>query len=675
LAIRYRNHASRAGDAGAANERALRILADVIPQIVCTAGPDGRIDHFNRRWFEFTGLSEAETYEKGGWRGAIHPQDRGLLETGLRDAVAAGSEFSVEARIRARSGEYRWFLARAMALRDDDGSVVRYFSTATDIDEQKRVEERETFLSHVSEVLGSTLDAATILQKITELCVPAFADWCQVQSISAGDELVVEAVNHRDPQLKELLERLVGRSVIAMRDASSGSPVVLRQMRSRILDYEATLRAVRDNVPDVHDRAIYEAAGLGTAIIIPLVAREEVLGTLHLVNADPASRHPEITLDIADELARRAALAIDNSRLYEREHRVASALQRAMLPAHLPSHERVELSFAYYPAERESRVGGDWYDAFLISEGRIGVSIGDVGGHGLEAAVAMNEARHALRLSALEGLTPARTLRRANAALMLNEDHPIITAVFGIIDVARSTFRYSCAGHPPPAIATLSGKARYLTGGGIPLGVDANASFPTLEVSLAPYATVLLYTDGLIEYDRNIERESARLLDALKGRVADRTSDGAGVLVRHVLDNRQIDDIAVLAATILPARPEPVELRLPANPTSAAIARRLAARYARVAKLAPVRTFDLTIAVGEAVANAVEHAYRGSSGDFVLRLSSRDDKIYGEVRDVGTWRDPVPRADRGRGLEILRATTIRFDINHSPRGTTVAFAV
>jgi PAS domain S-box-containing protein len=665
----------RPRSAAVENERALRMLADAIPQIICTAAPNGRIDHFNRRWFEFTGLSAEQTYAKGGWRAAIHPDDLPALEARMRDAVATGSDFSLETRVRSATGEYRWFLARAMALRAEDGSVVRYFSAATDIDDQKRHERRETFLAHVSEVLASTLDVHAILRKITELCVPAFADWCQVQSLSPDEELVVEAVRHRDLQLNELLETLVGRNVITVGDASSGSPLVVRQAHSRVLDHEASVRAVQENVGDGDDRAVYESAGIGTALIVPLIARGEPRGTLHLVKVDPSSSWSNTTVEIAEELARRAAVAFDNSRLYEHEHRVASALQRAMLPAHLPSHERIELSYAYRPAERESRVGGDWYDAFRISEDRVAVSIGDVGGHGLEAAVAMNEARHALRLSALEGLTPAQTLRRANAALMLNEEHPIITAIFGVIDVTRSRFRYSCAGHPPPAIAPLSGKARYLQGGGVPLGVDLAATFPAREVELEPYTTILLYTDGLIEYDRDIERESRRLLDALSARVQDRSADGAGILLRYVLDNRQMDDIAILAATILPARPDPVELRLPAAPTSAAVARRLAARYARVAKLGSERTFDVTIAVGEAVANAVEHAYRGRSGDFVLRLSARDEKIFGEVQDLGTWRDGQPDPDRGRGLAILRATTSRLALNSSAGGTTVAFAV
>jgi PAS domain S-box-containing protein len=663
-----------ARDVAVRNERVLQMLADVVPQIICTAGPDGKVDYFNRRWFEHTGMSPMQTFENHGWLEALHPEDRGMLEEAWRTAQA-GNDFSAEARIRSADGEYAWYLHRGVALRGANCALARLFVTATDINDRKIAEERERFLAHASDLLTSTLDVSTILQRITELCVPQFADWCQLQSISAEGELLVEAVRHRDPELNRRLEALVGRTVVAMRDGNFGSPLVMRQARTRVLDHNATLRAVWENVPDAEDRAIYDDAGLGSALIVPLIVRGQTRGTLHLVNMNPAFALPKVTIEIAEELARRAALAIDNSRLYEREHRVATALQQAMLPARLPSHSRVELSYAYRPAERESRVGGDWYDAFAISSDEMALSIGDVAGHGLEASVAMNEARQALRLSALEGLSPAETLRRANAALMINEDPPMITAIYGVVDIARATFRYSCAGHPHPALAPFAGKAHYIQGGGIPMGVDKDALFPAREVQLSPYSTLLLYTDGLIEFDRNIERESTRLLEALGDRVQDTGPDGAAAIVRRVLNNRQYDDIAVLAATYLPPLPGMVELRLPAEPTSATIARRFVSRYARVAQLEPDRTFDLVLAVGEAVANAVEHAYRGAAGEFVLRLDARENKIFGEVEDLGTWYDRRPPGERGRGLAILRATTQRFELNRSERGTTVAFAV
>src|SRR5580698_712472 len=182
-----------ARDVAVRNERVLQMLADVVPQIICTAGPDGKVDYFNRRWFEHTGMSPMQTFENHGWLEALHPEDRGMLEEAWRTAQA-GNDFSAEARIRSADGEYAWYLHRGVALRGANGALARLFVTATDINDRKIAEERERFLAHASDLLTSTLDVSTILQRITELCVPQFADWCQLQSISAEGELLVEAV-------------------------------------------------------------------------------------------------------------------------------------------------------------------------------------------------------------------------------------------------------------------------------------------------------------------------------------------------------------------------------------------------------------------------------------------------------------------------------------------------
>ncbi|MBV8151121.1 MAG: SpoIIE family protein phosphatase [Candidatus Eremiobacteraeota bacterium] len=533
------------------NRRFLRMLADAMPQIVCTAFADGTINYFNRRWFEFTGLSPETAFSTGGWLKPIHPDDRMRASDFWRTTTAGRSEQAISVRLRGKGGHYRWFLCRAVPLRDSDDVVIRWLATLTDIDEQKRLEERERFLSHVSDVLNSTLDVRTILQRITELCVPKFADWCQIQTLDADDELRVEAAHHFDPDRDAILKRLVGRNVIT-RDGTLGAPEVVRKGKARQLDHNTTLCAFSANVPDALDRRRYAAAGLGNSLIVPLIARGETFGTLDLVTIDPASQPSESAMEIAGEIALRAALAIDNSRLYEREHRVATALQEAMLPTDLPSLARIAFSSVYRPAERGSEIGGDWYDAFLISRDKVAISIGDVAGHGLPAAVAMSEARQALRLSAVQGLSPAEVLRRTNAMLLLDERETMITAVFGIIDLARMRYTYSCAGHPPPAVVWPCGGVRFLEGGGFPMGVDPDAAFPTRSIALKARSTLVLYTDGLIEFKRNLVEESRRLLDALRERVHQRGSNGAASLLERILDGRQHDDIAILVATILP---------------------------------------------------------------------------------------------------------------------------
>ncbi|MBV8601992.1 MAG: SpoIIE family protein phosphatase [Candidatus Eremiobacteraeota bacterium] len=659
------------------SERLLHVLADTIPQLVWTAKATGELEYFNARWFEYTGMTTQEAYAPRGWLEPVHPDDREQVASAWLEAVALGREYVAELRLRDASGRYRWHLARAVPVRDGTYGL-RWFGSTTDIDTHKQAEEQLTFLAHASAVLSSSLEAGEILKTIAELCVPAIADWCQIQTLMPDGRIVVQSVAHREPEKNDGLKRLVGRSVVRA-EATFGSPQVIRTGRGRVLDHRETLRAVRENVADPRDRQVYELAGLGTAFIVPFVARERVLGTLHLVNVDPRTAHSEAAVRIAESLAQRAAFALDNSRAYEREHRVASELQKAMLPAQLPEHDRIELSFAYRPAENEPEVGGDWYDAFVLPGGGLAISIGDVGGHGLGAAVAMSEARQALRISALEGLSPADVIARANnvalATAIGNADLPMITAIFGVLDVERSTFTYSCAGHPPPLVTTLDGNARFLYGGGVPIGVEKRPAFPTWEVKLEPYSTIVLYTDGLIEFNRNIEQESRRLLSAIQSRVQETEQSGAEAILAEMLTNRQVDDVAILIATILPKRPVDAEIRLAAAPASARIARRFAERFARVAGLEAERAFQLELAVGEAAANAVEHAYPSQGGTFALRLSMRGGIVVGEIRDAGEWRSGPPVDNRGRGLGIMRAITRRLRVDRTPKGTSIVLEI
>ena len=548
-----------ARDVAVRNERVLQMLADAVPQIICTAGSDGTVDYFNRRWFEYTGMSLTQTFEDAGWLRAFHPDDRAAIEEAWRTVAGGANDFSAEARIRSADGEYTWLLHRGVALRAADGALARLFVTATDINDRKLSEEREKFLAHASDVLSSTLDVSTILRRITELCVPQFADWCQLQSLSAEGELIVEAVRHKDPERNRRLEALVGRTVVTVRERD------LRLAAGVAPSAQYGARSQRSSA-----RGLGERTGCGRSCNLRRgrsrygADRSAHRARAHARNAAP--RHDGFSLRDAEDYGRHRRRTCATGRIGDRQ--LASlrtrasgrrrALQQAMLPARLPSHPRVELNNAYRPAERESRVGGDWYDAFAISPDEVALSIGDVAGHGLEASVAMNEARQALRLSALEGLSPAETLRRANAALMINDDHPMITAIYGIVDVAaqrsvtrRPATRSRRSHHLPPK--------RIISRAADSNRVERTRSSPRARSACSPYWTLLLYTDGLIEFDRNIERESTRLLEALGGRVQDTGADGAAALVRHVLNNRQYDDIAVLAATYLPPQPGGVE--------------------------------------------------------------------------------------------------------------------
>lgn len=199
--------------------------------------------------------------------------------------------------------------------------------------------------------------------------------------------------------------------------------------------------------------------------------------------------------------------------LYENEKRIADALQEAFLPKGLPSAPGVELRGAYIPASLRAQVGGDWYDAFELPDKRIVFSIGDVAGHGLEAAVAMSRARQAILAAALEEPDPASVLQRANAAILLQAG-PMVTAICGFIDVAGERIVYATAGHPAPVLARPGSTATFLPQRGYPLGLFGQVEYETFVAEVAAGDLIVFYTDGVVESERDILLGETRLLEA-----------------------------------------------------------------------------------------------------------------------------------------------------------------
>jgi serine phosphatase RsbU (regulator of sigma subunit) len=235
-----------------------------------------------------------------------------------------------------------------------------------------------------------------------------------------------------------------------------------------------------------------------------------------LVRTDPACPFTDDEVVLADEVARRAALSLDNARLYGQQADIAAVLQRSLL-TDLPHLEDLELAAAYRPAQRGAEIGGDWYDAFLLPGGDLAVVVGDVVGHDLQAASRMGALRNMLRVLAVDSArTPGEVLRRLDAAM----DHLGVadsaTAVYSCWHPAgrrRWRFTWSNAGHPPPLVVTPDGEATWLEDGHtLLLGIGTDVPRPTATMDLPPGTTVLLYTDGLVESRaQSIEVGLARL--------------------------------------------------------------------------------------------------------------------------------------------------------------------
>ena len=243
------------------------------------------------------------------------------------------------------------------------------------------------------------------------------------------------------------------------------------------------------------------------------------------------------------EEERRRAVALQAA--YEVEKRIADTLQEAFVQNVLPRLEQLHLSAAFLPASEETLVGGDWYDAFELSDRRVLLAIGDVTGHGLAAAVTMNRARQLFLSCALLDPEPGPLLARVNAHLV-RIGSPLMTAVASLVNAENHEFSYAIAGHPPPVLAEPGRKPRLLQTGSLPLGVMDAAAFDTRTVQTVPGAMLVLYTDGAIEHSRDVLEGEILLLDAVEEAAA-HPNDAAAVICDRILRDRPVaDDVAIL---------------------------------------------------------------------------------------------------------------------------------
>jgi serine phosphatase RsbU (regulator of sigma subunit) len=247
----------------------------------------------------------------------------------------------------------------------------------------------------------------------------------------------------------------------------------------------------------------------------------------------------------------RAAVAIDHARLYEQERRIAETLQRSLLPESLPTVPGLSVAGRYLPARAVARVGGDWYDAVALDGARLAVTIGDVAGHGIQAAALMGRLRDSLRVSALEGATAAQATERVDRLFesQSDESYAIATSLVMVVEAGGTHVDFSSAGHPPPLVVRPDGSSSYLNAGrSVPLGVGVNGHRPAAAAALTPGCVILLYTDGLIERrDAGLDAGLARLERVARAapREPERFCDE--VIDRMLSGEGPADDVAAVA--------------------------------------------------------------------------------------------------------------------------------
>ncbi|MBW3669780.1 MAG: SpoIIE family protein phosphatase [Actinobacteria bacterium] len=507
---------------------------------------------------------------------------------------------------------------------------------------------RLAVLADASRILTSSLEAEAILRDLGALVAPAVAAYCAIDVLEDGQGL----------------RRLVSGSVAP--DVGAGPPS-LDDARHPVV------RALTTGTSQVVDPAAGADGQSALSIVVPMIGRHAVLGALTLgVHAGSRPSLSRADVPFAEELARRAASAIDNARLYAHQRTVAETLQHSLLPERLPDIPGIEAAARYMAGGPGVEVGGDWYDVLQLPSGELMVAIGDVVGRGERAASLMGQLRNAVRAYAMEGKRPRDIADCVNVLILGSGQEHMATLVIGLLDPETGDVVYVSAGHPPPLVVRADGSAVLLDGAanGLPVGAFAGARYADARTRLGPGDTLVLYTDGLVEErSEPLEQGLARLRTAA-GMVGVRTLDElCGHIVASALHGRDVqDDVAVLAVRLLPLG-DHVAFRLPAEPSVLAPLRAVLRRWLSAVEATEEERYELLVACGEACSNAIRHGAGAAPAEFEVD-AVLDGDITITVRDNGRWRPARPGVG-GRGLSIIAHYVDDVDVRRGVGGTEV----
>jgi serine phosphatase RsbU (regulator of sigma subunit)/anti-sigma regulatory factor (Ser/Thr protein kinase) len=453
---------------------------------------------------------------------------------------------------------------------------------------------------------------------------------------------------------------------------ATGRPVL-----APFIDISDTLKALGREVASTNH-------SVHSLMVVPLTARGLVLGFVSLWRSRAPEPFEEDDLTLAGELAARAAVSLDNARRFTQQHRAALALQRRLLPRELPPHPAVVVAHRYMPAGGATGVGGDWFDVIPLSGARVALVVGDVVGHGINAAATMGRLRTAVHTLADLDLEPDEVLshlddlvtRLAGEQEQDSENGPgeqVVgaTCLYAVYDPVTRLCSIARAGHPPPAVVTPDGEAFIADlPAGPPLGLGG-LPFEAAEVTLPEGSVLALYTNGLVDMaEHDMEAGLFQLCEVLAGPVRS-VEEMAGAVVARLLPARPTDDVALLLAQTLTLAPEQVATwELPAEAPAPSRARQLTEDQLTAWGLEEL-AFSTELIVSELVTNAYRYA---GGGPVTLRLINHQ-RLICEVSDPSSTSPHLRRArstdEGGRGLLLVAQLTARWGTRHTREGKTV----
>ncbi|MEV7566561.1 ATP-binding SpoIIE family protein phosphatase [Streptomyces tanashiensis] len=555
------------------------------------------------------------------------------------------------------------------------------------------LQRRLALTDRASKRIGTTLDISRTAEELTEVCTEDFADFVTVDLFDSALEETgtgpPEALAQRRVAQRSVLDdcpesplRVGGTHTYP----DDSEPVRALTTGRSVLHHIAGTEMPRWVAPSESHGRVLRDLGLHSVLLVPLHARGEILGLVQFVRHRTSAPFDDDDLLLAQEIASRAAVSIDNARRYTHERSTALALQRTLLPRNTVKHAAVETASRYLPAGSRAGVGGDWYDVIPLSGARVALVVGDVVGHGLHAAATMGRLRTAVRAFADIDLMPDELLTHLDDVVIrmqreesADEGETSATCLYAIYDPVSRRCSLASAGHVPPTVVTspapggTARAARVVESPEVPIGPPLGLGglpFETAEFELPEDSLLVLHTDGLIAgRTRDVDQGLATLHDVLTS-APDSLEEICDRLLAALLPGRPADDIALLVARTRALDPDHVAtMDLPPDPAAVSGARRFASDVLTTWGVEEL-SFTTELVVSELVTNAIRYG----KSPIKLRLILQS-TLTCEVSDASSTAPHLRRArtydEGGRGLLLVAQCAERWGTRHGREGKVI----
>jgi PAS domain S-box-containing protein len=587
----------------------------------------------------------------------VHPGDAPRLEAAHRRVIAERGVLDEEFRVCHPGGEQRWVHARAAVLAGPSGEAALLVGVCQDMTQRRADEEERAALIGAQQ---RAADLAVRLQRLTA----ALAEAPTVEDVARTLATAARQMPGQPTSQVVVLDPERGlRPGVA--EAGPLTPSLREGARDGQALWLPTAAARAERYPG--------SPSAGATVTLPLVTHGRTVGAWELSWSRARAFSPEEERFLGT-VATLAATSLERARLFDEQREVAELLQRSLLPERLPHVAGVDVAARYVTAGGAgSQVGGDWYDVLPLPDGRVGVVVGDVSGHGIRAASLMGQLRSTLRAYALEGRCPGEVLSAVNRALGGFggiDPEKLATVTYAVLDPGQGRLYYARAGHPPLLLVPPKEEPTLLDAvGGLPLGVDPDAEYADATVLAEPGCRLLGYTDGLVERrGEPLDAGLVRLAAVVGGAREESLEELLDLLLRRLPSADHDDDVTLVAVGIAPVPRAPLSLRFPARYDQLPRLRDRLAEWLDEAGAERDSVEALVLATSELAANAVEDCPDEAVVDVHVGATVTGEQVCVTVRhprEVGGERG----IDRGRGLMLVEALAERLELLRTPDGS------